>query len=1327
MDRRPLVSQGQSETSASASVPADVADALDDSRLEDDLKDSPERLSPDPLPSPTRPGFPEAQQSNHPQSHSTPQSAPGPSSPKGRLAAVRVSEHEASNRTSMSHSDPEPGFAHVDGEVGGVGYNETKVDIITVPCPGADPVETWTRDPLPDNFFGEPGQNDLTSQPTIKELAGDAILTPGIGGNFPRAAHLWVRQGIRRYANTARVLLYRHRELTYSTTLEGLARDLLENVFQRREGQHVSRPLFFIAHSIGGLVVKKALLMASKSDKYRPVLFNCHGITFFATPHRGSSYMSMRHLSESIQGLLHLQRPLPPSLVNEIRVSNKNLIKMHDDFTNIVSEMRVWTFYETIDSLLSGSGLDYADEVQFSAPLVSIKSAIVDVRQETIYSALESDHAHCASFGVTNPRTLATYLQDLATAIAKAETLSQTIHTPLKLKEHVKVEIIGFYEDPDAGMESDIRLYIAKYHLAEFLQKGPELCLEERLRRVPRRHGAPGARDGSQNPADRPSSSRGGGLNILTGVHNFWKSTVYGTQQQQPQQRRPESPDIVVTLPSARPTTSGGNSSPPVGRRPHSLTLPALSTPGFQRPSSRGSVVTASTMSDPTDRQIPPDEDADEDWRRDEHHAGFETGFRGQVDRFGKAPELADFTAGFSRPNADCRKFMWIHVPFTNPLWVKDIFDKLSETHRQDFSKLFNNENWVSKHVQGRHSPTQPSFVKPAVNYFSPDSAPSPRLSYSSPQLNSGPSPTYLYVYLPYLHFDTYKQIIKRRSIMTRRLAHGRSRPVPEDIADLESLEMRVMWEYIGHDPPLNCRRTLDQFGYPSLRDTNARDDDQMLYKLTKQDNPRRPLVGKMWNDEQEDIKSLVQRYSVGTKLLHEAVANQKEAASSESDSEHEELLRDGNLLMVDQLWLWAIDTTTLTTFFPKRESRPSEGALFQQADLRNSIYNELNGDLTGRCENALDLAAFVALHAVTVLLDRSSHPDLEIFRIFEEAIGILTERMTWKLKRFRMQTFKDVDSEEEHLAETSTKSIKKRHKREIEEAERENRENTSALMELRDMEDELRTLLKLFETQTTILGRMLEMYGEGDATGTTLMGLTHHGRGYLSEALGRLAGYKTQTGEMVERVGATRGDYEKLLEMAQRQAQVDDVRWSRLQTELASSQNLSVMIFTIFTVIFLPLSFFTSLFGMNVVEWDQQLPTMAFIGEVSLPISFFLVVATFVAAFSSRVQIFCGLAWLRLKRSWRALEEGTRSLEPETAREAKVRRRAERAREDRGERERKRKDRSYDFWAMVRRQRTLASYEIPDLNRVRSATGFDSFGTGGGGRRPTWKSRGTK
>lgn len=66
------------------------------------------------------------------------------------------------------------------------------------------------------------------------------------------------------------------------------------------------------------------------------------------------------------------------------------------------------------------------------------------------------------------------------------------------------------------------------------------------------------------------------------------------------------------------------------------------------------------------------------------------------------------------------------------------------------------------------------------------------------------------------------------------------------------------------------------------------------------------------------------------------------------------------------------------------------EGPLYQQADLRDSVFNEVNADLTRRCENALDLAALTVLHAVTVLIDRSSHPELEIFRIFEEAISIL-------------------------------------------------------------------------------------------------------------------------------------------------------------------------------------------------------------------------------------------------------------------------------------------------------------------------------------------------
>lgn len=118
------------------------------------------------------------------------------------------------------------------------------------------------------------------------------------------------------------------------------------------------------------------------------------------------------------------------------------------------------------------------------------------------------------------------------------------------------------------------------------------------------------------------------------------------------------------------------------------------------------------------------------------------------------------------------------------------------------------------------------------------------------------------------------------------------------------------------------------------------------------------------------------------------------------------------------------------------------------------------------------------------------------------------------------MQTFRDVDDDSDDPEDNTSASIKKRHKREIARAERENRENTSAMLELRDMEDELRTLNKLFDTQHDMVSRMLEIFsGEG------LKDQTHHGQGYLQEALGKLVEYKTQTIEMIDRVGSTRGD----------------------------------------------------------------------------------------------------------------------------------------------------------------------------------------------------------
>lgn len=107
-------------------------------------------------------------------------------------------------------------------------------------------------------------------------------------------------------------------------------------------------------------------------------------------------------------------------------------------------------------------------------------------------------------------------------------------------------------------------------------------------------------------------------------------------------------------------------------------------------------------------------------------------------------------------------------------------------------------------------------------------------------------------------------------------------------------------------------------------------------------------------------------------------------------DDPERTVFMDGNVLMVDQLWLWIVDEKTIVTFFPNQEATTSEEKLLEQTNLHSSIYNELNGDLARRFETAGDLAALIMLHAVTILLDKTLHHDLQVLRIFEESISIL-------------------------------------------------------------------------------------------------------------------------------------------------------------------------------------------------------------------------------------------------------------------------------------------------------------------------------------------------
>ncbi|QPH04070.1 hypothetical protein C2857_000713 [Epichloe festucae Fl1] len=1161
---------------------------------------------------------------------------------------------------------------------GSLTHDKTTVDIVAVPCPGGHPFRSWNRDGLMSRYYGALSMRDAE----VKEDAD-------------RPSPSWIRQGIRREADRARILLYEHPEIGGGTTLSVLADALLEDLQQLRARQGQERPVLFIGHSIGGLVVKMALTKAGKDGRNGNILRECYGVAFFGTPHQGSSYFAMPSLAKGIQNLLQLTSPLPTSITDDLRVGNSLLVRVDEDFRAASHDLQVWTFYETIDSRLSGGAAAGSEsrDVYFTAPLTSIKSAILGMRQERIFP-LQSDHANMASFGRHNVHTMRMFLKQLARQIDHADANVNDDEMSggqwkLGLEQKVTVEVHGFFDDPPAGRgqqqeaeePSVMRAWSTRVPLREFLNKGPEACLSERLNEVEgspekgrfaRRRGRTGLIERENRPTKAPAtipvaapSPSPMTVKNALGIQDTLSSTGFVSSPGSPVIRPVNAVMFTRQTPRSAPVAT---LAAPVGPiTPPSRTISPESTPmrapslllraDFEQdqavdrlsPPLRGrmgrsvsrSFSLGSDGSRLEYRDFPPlsprsrsalaeDIVSDEDDlealpRLPEAMVAIRKTARDHKGRPGGETVIVDgVPMAFTTPDVKSSKFVWVHVPFNNPTWVRSILQTLELSHKKDYSTSYGQDFWLTRHTRGRHAQHYAYYAKPGC-YFSAQRALSPRNrsignQSLSPPLTSTADSTFTCLFLPYLHFDSYKRLIRRRDLIIERLSQGRAHPVPESVAKSDSLELQVIWEYLGHDPPINCRRTLDQYEYPSLRDTRSRDDDQMLYKLTK-DRAQLP-------DEKGALF-----YRQGSSNLPASDSGSSQQPSSGSSSswrerilgrdghgvgDEEEKVLNGNVLMVDQLWLWVIQSHTVLTFFPKRESDPIEGPLYQQADLRDSIFNEVNVDLTRQCENAMDLAALAALHAVSVLLDRSSHPDLEIFRIFEEAISLLTERLTCSLKDFRAEGFRDKAFDYEPV-EDGARLIRKRHKEEGRRAERANRDNTSALLELRDMEDELQTLLHLFERQSKVIMSMHAIYNRPELRDQTV-----NGRSFLGEALKRLREYAQQTNEMVQRVRATRDDYDKLLQMVQRQAQVDEVRISRLHADLASAQSRSVMIFTTFTVIFLPLTFFTGLFGMNTQEWggDNNL-SLKTIGVIALPASAFLVIASLVIAFSTNARRF--------------------------------------------------------------------------------------------------------
>ncbi|XP_017278691.1 protein SERAC1 [Kryptolebias marmoratus] len=125
--------------------------------------------------------------------------------------------------------------------------------------------------------------------------------------------------------NQRKSLAYRSRELLNKLKLAGVG----------------ERPVVWVAHSMGGLLVKKMLQDAADDPDMQEFLKNTKGIMFYSVPHRGTS---MAEYSVSVRYLL-----FPSIEVRELCRDSPALRNLNESFLNIAKEnkIKVLSFTET--------------------------------------------------------------------------------------------------------------------------------------------------------------------------------------------------------------------------------------------------------------------------------------------------------------------------------------------------------------------------------------------------------------------------------------------------------------------------------------------------------------------------------------------------------------------------------------------------------------------------------------------------------------------------------------------------------------------------------------------------------------------------------------------------------------------------------------------------------------------------------------------------------------------------------------------------------------------------------------------------------------------
>ncbi|KAF8528200.1 hypothetical protein BU17DRAFT_38655, partial [Hysterangium stoloniferum] len=211
----------------------------------------------------------------------------------------------------------------------------------------------------------------------------------------------WPRDLLPTLIPRARVLSYGYdartrgpRSTLAEQLLEDYAIDLIVRLAMHRlRTETTERPIIFVVHSMGGIILKAALINASMAKRdhlfsHKQIHISTYGIVYLGTPHQG---MEIATMATHLLNVASIVTPTNTKLLRHLEANHETLQRLQTQYNSISTDFVTKYAYEVLSTHLL-TGIDIVPRTS------AVVSGAVDA--ETI--GIHADHIDISKFPSAN-------------------------------------------------------------------------------------------------------------------------------------------------------------------------------------------------------------------------------------------------------------------------------------------------------------------------------------------------------------------------------------------------------------------------------------------------------------------------------------------------------------------------------------------------------------------------------------------------------------------------------------------------------------------------------------------------------------------------------------------------------------------------------------------------------------------------------------------------------------------------------------------------------------------------------------------------------------